>query len=410
MISIQEALELIDSHVGKLPVETIPLSRCVGRLLENDIVADVDSPPHDKSVMDGFAVMSADFNQRVQNGQKDFSIAETVIAGDAPGINLEPGMVARVMTGAPIPSNADAVIMVENAEVQPTKNFETVRFSNESIDSEKHILRQGSNFTKGSLIFQAGWKVRPTDIGLLAEIGASEIVVGGQPSVSILPTGNELVDCNQKPEPGQIRNSNGPMLVAMSENLGLETIALGHASDDITVLQRKIRQGLKSNLMILSGGVSAGKMDLVPKVLDDLGVEKVFHRVAVKPGKPVWFGVAEKNGGQTVVFGLPGNPVSSLVGFEIFVKAAILKMTTGNIPPPSPLTCFLTQSHETRGNRPTYWPGRLKLDLSGQRLVTPLSWQGSSDLMALGRADGLIFFDTQSKTFEQGSLVPFFPF
>ena len=407
MIPVEEAFELIDKHVDQLPNEKIQLEHSVGRVLAASIQSDVDSPPHDKSMMDGFAVRSSDIDG---DPERKFKIVETVIAGDLPTIALEEQQATRIMTGAPIPKGADAVVMIERANLSGSGDSESVTFDIDSIRPEKHILRRGVNFSNGQDVFHSGHVVRPTDIGLLAEVGANEVSVGGKPSIAVLPTGNELVSCDQIPEHGQIRNSNGPLLAAMTRGLGIETTDLGVGRDEPEQLKSLIQQGLNHQLLILSGGVSAGTMDLVPGILQELGVQQIFHKVCVKPGKPVWFGILEQDGKQTCVFGLPGNPVSSLVGFQLFVRAAIRKMASGNLDSSKTVMAELSKDHETRGNRPTYWPGKLVPSDSAVRKVEPLIWRGSSDLFALGQAEGLIYFPANSQLHCAGEVRRFHPF
>ena len=410
MISVEQALKFIDQTVQPLPPETRLLAESVGSILIDDIKADVDSPPHDKSMMDGFAVRSAD----VAGGQKRLKVSETIIAGGWPTRKLEQGHAARIMTGAPIPDGADAVVMVELTEVEKNDDAEIVTLKVDSIAPEKHILRTGVNFANGQTVFQKSHVVRPTDIGLLAEVGAAKVAVGNQPTISILPTGNELVDCSNVPGRGQIRNSNGPMLIAMARGLlaqGEQNVKdLGVGRDDADQLRELIEQGLETDLLLLSGGVSAGTMDLVPGILSELGVRQVFHKVRVKPGKPIWFGILERESGKpTYVFGLPGNPVSSLVGFRLFVCAAVCKLMGGVADLGSSVTAELSRDHETRGDRPTFWPGRWANEESCTRKVEPLDWRGSSDLLALGQAEGLIFFPAECHQNKTGQSVQFYP-
>ncbi len=406
MISVESALELIDGAIEPLPSITRPILDSVGYLLSEDIRADVNSPPHDKSVMDGFAVRSAD----VAAGTKRLEVIETIIAGGWPERELRPGQAARIMTGAPIPAGSDAVVMVELTQVESTDAGDFVSLNVDSLEPEKHLLRTGVNFAKNQTVFSKGHQIRPSDIGLLAEVGAAKVPTGSKPTVAVLPTGNELVDCNQVPQRGQIRNSNGPMLIAMARSLGLEVTELGVGRDDSEQLRSLIETGLESDVLLLSGGVSAGTMDLVPGVLAELGVEQVFHKVKVKPGKPIWFGVANRGGKQTCVFGLPGNPVSSLVGFQLFVRTAIKKLMGGPANLSKSLVGELANDQQTRGDRPTYWPGQWVEDDTSVRKLKPLLWRGSSDLLALGSADGLIFFPADCHNNEAGKPIRFYPF
>ena len=403
MIPIEQAFQLIDENVSPLPTTTIPLASSVGSVLASDILSDVNSPPHDKSMMDGFAVISDDVN----NGIKNFSIVETIIAGDWPQHPIESGQASRIMTGAPLPKNADAVVMVEQTESTETGR---VQLLIDSITPEKNILRQGVNFKTGQTVLAQGHLVRATDIGLLAEVGAGRIPTREKPTVAVLPTGNELVNHETMPRRGQIRNSNGPMLVALAQQFGLDVTDLGSSVDDPDQMADLIETGLNHDVLLLSGGVSAGTMDLVPGILKDLGVVEIFHKVAVKPGKPIWFGVSNRENRKRYVFGLPGNPVSSLVGFQLFVRQAIEKMLGSPVPQISPEFGVLHTAHETRGNRPTYWPGKRVIDAQTIRKFEPLVWRGSSDLFALAEAEGLIKFQENSTAHPPGEKVEFFPF
>ena len=405
MISVDEAFELIRQTVQPLPPKQVPLLQSVGRYLMTPVVADIASPPHDKSMMDGFAIRAADLSPGAE-----FEIGETIIAGAVPTQPLGPLQAARIMTGAPLPDGADAVVMVELAEV---KNEQTVNFQIESIAAEHHLLRTGANFCSGQKLFDAGHRIRPSDVGLLAEVGVSEAKVGGKPSIAVLPTGDELVPCDRTPGPGQIRNSNGPMLLAMLAASGLQATDLGIGRDNEADLTTKIKAGLEHDVLILSGGVSAGQKDLVPDVLKSLGVEEVFHKVKVKPGKPIWLGIrqpTDQRSQPTIVFGLPGNPVSSLIGYQLFVCCCLKILAGGGTEPARARQALLSRDHQTRGNRPTYWPGRVILDDSCDLKVEPLNWNGSSDLLALGQADGLIFFSEDEHNHVEGKQVSFYDF
>lgn len=406
MISIEHAYELLELHLEVLPTSPTPLSSMVDRILVKDVRSDVASPPHDKSVMDGFAIRTGD----LAAGHVRFRVVETIIAGGWPEHALKPGETARIMTGAPLPPESDAVVMVELTETENVDGIEWVTFEVDSVAPEKHILRSGVNFSKGQIVLPQGHTVRANDIGLLAEVGAHSISTPRRPTMAVIPTGNELVDCRELPGRGQIRNSNGPMLIAMARKLGLEVADLGIGQDEKEPLRKAIGSGLEHDLLLLSGGVSAGTMDLVPEILKEMGVEEVFHRVAVKPGKPIWFGVLKRESRSTFVFGLPGNPVSSLVGFQLFVRSAVRRMMGGELRDVSRVTGELTEFHETRGNRPTYWPGHLVVDDSPVRKIKPLLWRGSSDLFALGESDGLIHFPADSSQHQPGKHVQFLPF
>ena len=410
MITVEEAFAAVETSAIPLPAEKIRLAEATGRVLAADVRSDVDSPPHDKSVMDGFAVQATD----IAAGVKEFRVLETIIAGAMPSQTVTEGTTSRIMTGAPLPAGADSVVMIEMSNLgytDPTP--ETVTLNVDApFSAGKHQMQRAGNFAKGDLIFSASHKIRPVDIGLLAEIGAAEVSVLARPTVAVLPTGDELVDCSELPAPSQIRNSNGPMIGAIAANLGAMVRHLGIGVDERADLEAKVSQGLQHDFLILSGGVSAGTKDLVPEVLASQGVRTIFHKVKVKPGKPIFFGIAERGNGQRCyVFGLPGNPVSSLVGMHLFVSTAMRILTgrTETYRRPLRWGAILSCDHETRGDRPTYWPGR-RCDFTDPRMVEPLRWNGSSDLLSLREAEGFIHFPVRESSYMEGDAVEFLPF
>jgi len=405
MISIEEAFRLVAENVGPLATTGIELGQAVGMTLAADVNADRDSPPWSKSIMDGFAIRAQD----VGPGNK-LKVIETVTAGNAPTKIVEPGQATRIMTGAPMPEGADSVVMIELCEFDESAG--EVSIDQESIRLGQHVMNQKANFADGQLIYPAGHKIRDIDVGLLAEIGAAKVEVFQRPSAAVLPTGDELVDASQMPEGPQIRNSNGPMLVVMLESRGVRTVDLGIGRDERDDLTAKMKQGLEHDLLILSGGVSAGTLDLVPELLVECGVEAVFHKVKVKPGKPVFFGTHRRSDGrQGYVFGLPGNPVSSLVGFRLLVCHALNRMAgSPDVAKPTMPLCSLTKEHATRGDRPTFWPGRVVETELVSKFVEPLDWKGSSDMRTLGAAEGLIEFPRPGETYRAGEALPFWKF
>lgn len=420
MISVEEAYQRIERCIqtealprAQRQVESVGIDGVVGRVLAQAITADVDSPPYDKSMMDGFAVRSAD----IRAGITQFRITETIIAGSVPTRAVESATAARIMTGAPMPDGADAVIMVELSNVgfdQPTPENVILNWDGpvEKFIAGKHAMQRGDNFAKGQQVFFAGQRLRPVDVGLLAEVGAAQINVASRLAVAVLPTGDELIDCSQIPTASQIRNSNGPMLKSICRGLGARVTDLGIGVDSPQELRTKIETGLDHDVLLLSGGVSAGTMDLVPGILKSLEVEQIFHKVKVKPGKPIFFGVRKRDSVKPCfVFGLPGNPVSSLIGVQLFVSTA-LKLLSGQTPHrPVGRPAVLSKTHQTRGDRPTYWPGRISVDPSAPPgSVEPLRWNGSSDLFALGQAEGLILMQPRNEQWQVGQPVTYFPF
>jgi molybdopterin molybdotransferase len=378
MIEIDQALSLVLSKCDSVSTHQRPVAEAVGYVLAENICADVDSPPHDKSLVDGFAI-------RVDDADKELQLLEQVVAGAVPTLKIEPGTTSQVMTGAPIPEGTEAMVMVENAE----QEGDLVRISGK-VEASQFIMPRATTFAQDDIVLAMGTRIRPIEVGLLCEVGRDEVICGSKPKIAVLPTGDELVDCSLVPGPGQIRNSNGPMLEARVSNTGCEVISLGVGRDAQAELRSKIEQGLAADILLLSGGVSAGVRDLVPATLSSLGVEEVFHKVRLKPGKPLWFGTRTKDGSTTLVFGLPGNPVSSLVCLELFVLPAI-RVLSGDSPHVEMLPVRLAEPFQQRGNRPTYYPGKTYRE-EGRTFVRPLPWQGSADMLTISRADCLIYF------------------
>ena len=244
---------------------------------------------------------------------------------------------------------------------------------------------------------------RAVELGVLAEVGRVEVRAIDRPTLAVLSTGNELVPAVRTPGPGQIRNSNGPLLVAAATSAGARATDLGAAVDEHAALRAAIERGLTHDLLVISGGVSAGVLDLVPGVLAELGVEQVFHKVSLKPGKPLWFGVAG-NAHGTLVFGLPGNPVSSLVCFELFVRPAIGRLAGREDTSLAETAAPLTADFTNRSDRETYFPARLAL-VDGRLLVEPLRWRGSGDLRTLVEANALACFPAGTHQFAAGQSV-----
>lgn len=416
MITVPEALDLVRRHTR--PTQPMPtrLLDSLGLVLAQDVASDVDSPPHDKALVDGYAVRAAD----IRSGGTRLKVLEQVLAGSLPAHEVTPGTATHIMTGAPIPSGADAVVMVERTTRAPhpatsdpsstspspasSKDSRDVHILLDVVQPGENILRQGVSMRKGEVILTSGKRLRPIELGLLAEVGAAETLAHPRPRVAVLSTGDELVPHEQTPAAGQIRNSNGPMLTAQVVRAGGIPTNLGIAPDQEDLLTQAIQAGLQHDVLVLSGGVSAGVMDLTPKILERLGVRQVFHRVDLKPGKPIWFGVRESGSGISLVFGLPGNPVSSLVCFELFVRLALDLLAGGTGSSLATTTARLTLSHHQRGDRPTYFPADYRR-MDGRETVRPLAWKGSADLRTLASANALAFFPPGDHLFAEGDEV-----
>ncbi len=373
MLSVLQALQQVLSHAQPREPLNLQASDALGYVLAEDIACDLDSPPWDKALMDGYAVQAADVNAP---GVK-LRLLEEVTAGKVATQEVTSGTCTRIMTGAPLPRGADAVVVIEST----TAAGEQIEMQ-QPARPEQNLLRQGASMRQGEVVLAAGSVLRPIEIGLLAEVGRALVSVIRRPTVAILSTGDELVPAAETPRGGQIRNSNGPLLAALVTAVGATPVPLGIARDNSAELEAKIAAGLAHDVLLLSGGVSAGVLDLVPQALASQGVRQVFHNVDLKPGKPLWFGASDK----TVVFGLPGNPVSTLVCFKLFVQPALRKLA-GEAGRVAPLvrTAVLREDFHQRSARETYFPARLE-----QEQATPLAWQGSADLRSLAKANALL--------------------
>ncbi len=399
MIDVNTAVQLIRDASRPLSVETISLSDSPGRVLAQPVVADIDAPPFDKSMMDGFAIQSAD----VTSGRLVLKVVDRVMAGQKCFTEVQRGTAIEIMTGAAIPNGADAIVIQE--ETSPGSSPEHVTIRAEKIRAGQNILPQGSVYHRSDTLVLAGHRISAQDVGLLAEAGANQLQVRRRPVLGVIATGNEICPPDQFPNESQIRNSNGPLLLSLAQAHGASAVDLGSAADDEQALSQTIQRGLATDVLVLTGGVSAGMLDFVPRVLKSLGVQQIFHKVSLKPGKPVWFGLHNADSHRCLVFGLPGNPVSTYVCFHLLVREALLvlggKAASAN---DSSERGILAKTHEIRGDRPTYWPSRLSI-IDGKALVEPLDWRGSADQRCLVQANCLAVFPEGNLPYAAGALI-----
>jgi len=414
MIDVVEALQRIEKSAAVSQPRRIRIENAVGLQLREDVIADTDSPPWHRSMMDGFAVISSDFALAEDDKQiVTLDVVAEIGAGETTAIILKEGQCVRIMTGAPIPIGADAVVPIERAVTGSSNGHagENVSLHDPHFRSGQHVSKKASFFHKGQTIINSGVELEPAHIGLAAEVGASHVTVNAPSRVSIITTGNELVSDGQIPVKGQIRNTNDPMLAAAVARCGAEPIPMGIAKDHAESLRALIAQGLAADLLLLSGGVSAGDYDLVPKMLEKMGVKCIFHKVCMKPGKPIWFGVFQRlEGSPTLVFGLPGNPVSALVCFELFVRPVlgVLSGHSPNMQRGPQRTAKLVGSARGNRDRPVYHPCRLEM-AEGSFLAEALPWGGSADLLGLSLATGLLVLPKNCGDYHEGDLVEVIP-
>jgi molybdopterin molybdotransferase len=394
MIEVREARERLARALRPGAVETVSLGDALGRVLAQAVVADRDFPPTDRSAMDGFAVRSADLPSP---GTLNVT-AEVAAGADPSGVVVGSGEACRIYTGAAVPEGADAVVMVERCEEDREAGTVAV---DDTPSPGQHVRRAGQDLRAGETVLQPGARIRPAEIAALASVGCVDVPVHRAPSVSVLSTGDEIVTPKRRPAPHQIRNSNAAMLVAQVREAGFTAIDLGQAPDRPDELRQKIASGLASDLLLVTGGVSVGDYDLVPETLAALGVETLFHGIAMKPGKPIFAG----RFGSGIVLGLPGNPLSVFVGFKLFGEP-VLKALSG-IPDfwPRPRTVRLSEEIRRRPGRETYHLATIDGDDA-----TPVSSTGSGDVLSLARANALVVTAADASEVPAGALLRAFPF
>ena len=395
MIQVQEALDKILCQIQFKGVERVPLGQALGRVLTEDVVSRINNPPLDNSAMDGYAVIAKDIQSATPENPVKLEMVEEIAAGYTAKGTLKPGQTMRIMTGAPIPPGADAVLMQED-----TQKDGNAILCLDKADVAENIRRAGEDVKIGEGVIKKGTTLSPAHIGMLAVIGRSQIAVSQRPTVAILSTGDEILELDETPQGPQIFNSNGHMLAAQIKSAGGIPVYLGIAKDTEKDLMEKFEWALKADIVVSSGGVSVGDYDLVKSSLQKMGQDMLFWKVAMKPGKPLAFGRI----GKTPIFGLPGNPVSSFVSFEQFVRPSLRKV----------LGCA-DLSHKTVQAKLTRTinkkPGRLHFLSSivswtdGEYTVTPAGEQGSGILKSAANANGLLIFPLEAEEIKQGQEV-----
>ncbi|MGO8815105.1 MAG: gephyrin-like molybdotransferase Glp [Terriglobia bacterium] len=377
MLSFEQAIDIVKQKLTAADLrpgrEVVPLGGACGRVLAEDVLADRDYPPFHRSIRDGYAVRAGD----VTAPPVDLKVCGEVRAGGHYAGALGTGECVSIMTGAPLPDGADSVVMVEYTK------FDGDRVTiQRGVGHGENVVRQGSEARAGSCVLARGRRLSAGEVGVLATVGKAHVPVFVRPEVAILPTGDEVVPVDQPPEKFQIRNSN-------SASLGAQVAAAGGiprpseiAPDRPEALRSLIQDGLRSDLLVLTGGVSAGKYDFVEQVLADLGAEFYFQSVALRPGKPVVFGsVAGK-----FFFGLPGNPVSTYVTFMLFARPALAVIGGADFEPPLFLRARLATALRGSSGLTAFLPARIDCS-GGDPLVSPVAWQGSGDLVGVAAAN-----------------------
>lgn len=385
MIPFDDAYQIAMESVRPLGTESSELTQSLGRVLAQDILADMPMPPFDKSMVDGFACRRADLHAPL-------TIVETIAAGYMPERSLGPGECARIMTGAPVPDGADCVFMVEHSE----ETTEHVRFTKD--DTPNNITPRASDVAEGDVLIRSGHRIGPSEIAVMASMGVTNAKISERPRVAVIATGDELVEPIEVPGPAQIRNSNAYQLCAQLSAIGCEASYLGIAKDTEESLDDFVRRATRDyDVALFSGGVSMGEFDLVPKVWKAHGIDIRFDRVAVQPGKPTTFAVSD----DLFCFGLPGNPVATFVMFELIVKPFLLAMMGHDYRPPR-VNLPLAEPFTRKSGARKFWMPVVTTDEGAIRRV---EYHGSAHINALCNAEGLAPFPQGITEMDAGTLV-----
>jgi len=398
LITPNKALGIVLEYARPLKTTRKPLDDALGYCLAEDVLADRDMPPADCSTMDGYAVRSFD----LAKCPCTLSLVGEVAAGSAARPRVRPGTCVRVLTGANVPPGADAVVMVEQTE--EADGFVTFQTK---VPAGCNVRRQGQDAKRGTVLRRTGTVLGPVQIGLCAAVGKAELKVYARPDVTVLCTGEELRPVGARVRAHELRNSNGPALLAALRSHGYPSIGLEVVPDDVGALARKVKQATAThNVVVLTGGVSVGKYDFVPEAVAQIGATVRFHRVAMKPGKPLLYATLP---GNRHVFGLPGNPLSTMTGFYGFVLPALRRMSGMPVKECRPtMRLPLSRALRSAGERVKFVLAQLIQRKKGTS-VRPLKSHGSADLVAGTQADGFIVIPAGSQELPAGSLVEFRP-
>ncbi len=396
MIPVSEAIRIIKEQTPLLQAETVPLVEARQRFLAENIEADSDLPPFNRSQMDGYALRAAD----VRQAPATLRIVGESAAGRGWHQQLSEGEAVRIMTGAPVPEGADSVQQVElTREIEDGTAVEIL----EAVSPGRSVVSRGSEIKQGERVLGVGEVINAGAVAVLASFGYASVKVSRRPRVAVLATGSELVDIDQKPGQDQIRDSNNYSIAAYASLSGATINQLPLAGDDTKLLVRQIDEASgDSDIVVSSGGVSVGAYDFTKPALRELGAEIFFERVALRPGKPIVF--ARLPGGA-LFFGLPGNPVSVAVTFNLFARTSILKMQGANRTELARDTATLLKGVKPNAERESYLPAELTTDPGGRMMAHALKWGGSSDFISFARANALIVVPMGPQPLEAGAIV-----
>lgn len=393
MISFDEARKILEDHSFVLDTEKLGLDQAGGRVLAEDVVADRDYPPFNRATMDGYAFREEDWSE----GIRTYTLAETIFAGQPVTVPIPPGFCYKIMTGAAVPSPANAVVKVEDAVIKG--NLVTLNVS--EVKPFMNIAQQGEDLQSGEIILKRFSKLKPHLISMLSVVGCTKVLVKKLPAVAIVTTGDEVVPPDREAlQPYQIRNSNSCLIRSMIKEYGIEPKFETHAPDDRNQIRNALTIAMENDLVIVNGGVSAGDADYVPQILAELQVKKLFHKVAIRPGKPIWIGLKPDGG---MVFALPGNPFSCMVTFKLFVKF-YLDLVQG-LQPSRFMQMPFEGTRTKRVNLNEFFPVRLNEERTALNAV-PINNSGDIRL-GLG-ADAIALHQIDTAVIHPGDSIKFF--
>jgi molybdopterin molybdotransferase len=408
MITVDHALKKVLAHIDILEAEESPILGCLGQVLAEDIFSSINLPPLDNSAMDGYAVRSADTRGASRQSPRILRVIDTVVAGAISQTEVKPSTAIRIMTGAPIPKGADCVVRFEDTDESERRGTPTEVGILTEVKPGTDVRPAGEDIAAGSLVLSKGLVIRAAEVGVLASLGRTKVMVIRRPLVAILATGDEIVDVTQPLPQGKIYNSNSYSVAALVQHYGAIPKILGIASDDEHSLMDRLRPGLDADMVITSGGVSLGDYDVVREVLAKQG-EIIFWQVREKPGRPFVFGMIEGRSKAGEVknipfFGLAGNPVSAMVNFELFARPAILKMMgKKNLTKPTVQAVVADAIENTDGRR--VFTRVMVEKRSGQYFARLTGPQGSGILTSMARANGLAIVHEDKPGVKPGDVV-----
>lgn len=392
MISTKEAIDIVLSNTSNFGQLEVPVSSCTGKVLQEDIVADRDFPPFDRVTMDGIAIKFDDF----QKGVREFEITDLQTAGEKQKLLSDNGTAHEIMTGAVLSDQADAVVRYEDVDIYSKGDQQYARVNLQDLTRWKNVHKQGTDRKKGDGLMKKGSILSAADVAILATVGKEKILVSKLPKVAIISTGDELVEIGQLPLDHQIRMSNSVMIQAKLNELGIENERF-HLLDDYDSLLLKVADILDGyDVLLISGGVSKGKADFIPEILNQLIVEKLFHRVAQRPGKPFWFG---KKGDDKFVFALPGNPISTFMCFNVYFLSWLHKSLQTN---KKELYAVLNEDFSFVPGLTYFLQVNCQVDVNGFLNASPKEGGGSGDLSNLVESNGFLELPSDQSLFKKG--------